>query len=260
MPAATTKDKTVSLKGDQAEDLILSYLKEQNRPYGATDISANLKNRVSNPQAKKALAALLEKGEIMGKVYGKTTVYCALQEGDADLSTEDLASIDEQNVTLVAEEQKLKEELKVLAVRKAEAMKTLRTSEMSKAVQESEAKIPTLTATLTARRAAVSSSSSSGVDGLTADSTLSAAALLALSQQYTSLLQLATSRRKIALEIEGMLLEGFEKKKGRDEEEVWEMVGGEWGGEAETETWKEVKEVEKVEKEMQKKARAEKGR
>ncbi|GAA5884773.1 hypothetical protein JCM6882_005387 [Rhodosporidiobolus microsporus] len=256
MPAAANKDKVVSLKGDQAEELVLNYLKEQNRPYGATDISANLKGRVSKPQAQKALAALLEKGEIMGKTFGKTTIYCALQDGDADLSPEELAALDEQNQTLTSEEQKLKEELKVLAVRKAEATKALRTSELSRAVQDSEAKIPALTATLASRKAAASSSSSSPHG----PSALSAAALLALSQQYTSLLALATKRRKIALEIEGMLLEGFEKKKGRDEEEVWEMVGGEYGAEGEAETWMLVKEVEKVDKEMARKARAEKGK
>lgn len=43
------------------------------------DISANLKSKVSKVQAQKTLATLHEKGEILGKVYGKTTVYCALQ-------------------------------------------------------------------------------------------------------------------------------------------------------------------------------------
>lgn len=43
------------------------------------DISANLKSKVSKIQAQKSLAVLHEKGEILGKVYGKTTVYCALQ-------------------------------------------------------------------------------------------------------------------------------------------------------------------------------------
>ncbi|ORY80278.1 hypothetical protein BCR35DRAFT_331925 [Leucosporidium creatinivorum] len=51
---------------------------QQNRPYRATGLSANLKNRVSKAQAQKALASLHKEGEIMGKTYGKSTVYCVL--------------------------------------------------------------------------------------------------------------------------------------------------------------------------------------
>lgn len=127
---APKKEKVVSAKGDEAEEMVsspsppallqllpldltlsprsplslssqvLNYLVQQNRPYGASeliplyahpqlahsplccstaDLSANLKNRVSKAQAQKALASLHEKGEIMGKTYGKSTVYCALQ-------------------------------------------------------------------------------------------------------------------------------------------------------------------------------------
>lgn len=49
-------------------------------------------------------------------------------------------------------------------------------------------------------------------------------------------------------------MEGFDKKKGQ-EEEVWELVGGEWGGEDEDETWRMVKKVDEVEKEMKRKAK-----
>lgn len=45
----------------------------------AADLSANLKNRVTKATAVKVLGSLQEKGEITGKTYGKTIVYCALQ-------------------------------------------------------------------------------------------------------------------------------------------------------------------------------------
>lgn len=205
--------------------------------------------------------------------------------------------LDAQIKALREEEEKLKEDVKVLAVRasssfpfppkarladprfpyagKAEALKTPRNSDLSGLVASLEAKVrlrrlsffasslpslasltpplpasqcASLTQSIDARRAAASSASSNP------SPTLSASALSALSAQYTSLLTLARKRRKICLEIEGMLMEGFDKKKGQ-EDEVWEEVGGEYGGEEEEETWTLVKKVEEVEKEMKRKAK-----
>ena len=45
-----------------------------NRPFGAVDVSANLKGAVTKPLTQKILAALAEKGEIVQKTYG---VSCA---------------------------------------------------------------------------------------------------------------------------------------------------------------------------------------
>ena len=41
-----------------------------NRPYGAVDISANLKGAVPKPATQKILLALAEKGEVTQKTYG----------------------------------------------------------------------------------------------------------------------------------------------------------------------------------------------
>ncbi|BGP23387.1 tat binding protein 1-interacting protein [Rhodotorula toruloides] len=243
------KEKVASAKGDEAEELVLNYLVEQNRPYGATDISANLKNRVSKLQAQKALASLFEKGEIGAKTFGKTTIYCPLQKeaGPAD-EGEGGENFDTQIKALRSEEEKLKEDVKVLVVRKSEALKMPRNSDLSGLVASLEAKCASLTQTIAARQAAASSSSSNPSPAL------STSTLAALSSQYTSLLSLAHKRRKICLEIEGMLMEGFDKKKGQ-EDEVWDEVGGEFAGEEEDETWRRVKKVEAVEKEMKRKAK-----
>jgi hypothetical protein len=40
------KEKVKPVTGEEAQELILGYLKEQNRPYGATDVSANLHGKV----------------------------------------------------------------------------------------------------------------------------------------------------------------------------------------------------------------------
>ena len=40
------KEKVKAVTGDEAERLILAYLREQNRPYSATEVSANLHGKV----------------------------------------------------------------------------------------------------------------------------------------------------------------------------------------------------------------------
>lgn len=67
------------LTPSQSADLLLAYLRKQNRPYSATDISANLKNRVTKAAAAKLLKDLHERGELEGRASGKQIVYHAVQ-------------------------------------------------------------------------------------------------------------------------------------------------------------------------------------
>lgn len=79
---------------------------------------------------------------------------------------------------------------------------------------------------------------------------VSTAELSSLSTKHASRVALARSRAKVAKDMEGMLLEMFDKsgKVDADLEEVWEKVGGEWGGEGERQIWREVKEMEEKQK------------
>lgn len=80
--APTKKDgevKEAKLTPDQSAAMILDYLRKTNRPYSATDISANLKNRVTKAAATKLLKDMHERGEIEGKAAGKQSVYHAIQ-------------------------------------------------------------------------------------------------------------------------------------------------------------------------------------
>lgn len=72
-------EKGAKLTPDQSAALILDYLRKQNRPYSATDISANLKNRVTKAAAAKLLKDMHERKEIEGKAAGKQIVYHAIQ-------------------------------------------------------------------------------------------------------------------------------------------------------------------------------------
>jgi 26S proteasome regulatory subunit (ATPase 3-interacting protein) len=107
---------------------------QMNRPYGAVDVSANLKGAIPKTATQKILAALAEKGELVQKVYGqfqavawcqvacvfhtnimtfssgKTSFFVANQANIESISAEQLAAleaehkvIDEENKFLAAE-------------------------------------------------------------------------------------------------------------------------------------------------------------
>jgi 26S proteasome regulatory subunit (ATPase 3-interacting protein) len=78
--APTKKDeKEAKLTPEQSAAMVLDYLRKQNRPYSATDISANLKNRVTKTAAAKLLKDLHERNEIEGRAAGKQLVYHSIQ-------------------------------------------------------------------------------------------------------------------------------------------------------------------------------------
>jgi 26S proteasome regulatory subunit, ATPase 3, interacting protein len=55
---------------ETAEELILTYMTQQNRPFAATDVHLNLKGAVTKTAAQKALLALADKGKLLKKEYG----------------------------------------------------------------------------------------------------------------------------------------------------------------------------------------------
>ncbi|KAK4702742.1 26S proteasome regulatory subunit, ATPase 3, interacting protein, partial [Phenoliferia sp. Uapishka_3] len=278
MSGAAKKEKVVSAKGDEAEEIVsrvypqagrrsrttpqltftvwrkvLGYLNAQNRPYGATDLSANLKNRVSKAQAAKTLAALHDKGEILGKAYGKTTVYCALQvrqagrsrslngrlkmrreQKDTDaLSAEDLVQVEDEIKALKDEQQDLKEHLKALSAQKSAFAAQPRTAELASQIAVAKER----TALLSAHLATICDSSFSSLPSepstlptdtpspsVTLPGQITQASLDVLAASHESTLSILLNRRKIVKEIEGILMEMLDKRKG-EEEAVWETVG-----------------------------------
>ncbi|ORY15811.1 hypothetical protein BCR34DRAFT_532319 [Clohesyomyces aquaticus] len=64
---APRKEKTEKISADEAAATILNYLRKQNRPYSATDISANLHNKVTKAATAKILKDLHERNEIEGR-------------------------------------------------------------------------------------------------------------------------------------------------------------------------------------------------
>ncbi|KAL1958449.1 hypothetical protein VTO42DRAFT_4313 [Malbranchea cinnamomea] len=121
------KDKTEKAGKVSAEDgtaMILEYLRQQNRPYSAIDISANLHNKVSKAYTAKALKALHEKKLIEERVSGKQLVYHAIQDAADEASPDELAEMDKEIESLRdqiararAQDKELKAELAALSAR-----------------------------------------------------------------------------------------------------------------------------------------------
>ncbi|KAF8070814.1 Tat binding protein 1-interacting protein-domain-containing protein [Lyophyllum atratum] len=101
--------KVAILKGQEAEDKVLEYLKRMNRPYGAVDVAANLKGAVPKVATQKILVALAEKGQLVQKTYGKTTFFVINQSTIDSVSADALANLE-------TEQKAVDEENKILAI------------------------------------------------------------------------------------------------------------------------------------------------
>ncbi|KAJ3973107.1 TBPIP-domain-containing protein [Lentinula raphanica] len=119
--ASKQKPDVKVLKGQEAEDKVLEYIRRMNRPYGAVDVAANLKGAVPKTATQKILVALAEKGELVQKNYGKTTFFVVNQTKIDTLSPEKISALEEDF-------KKLDDENKALALQ----IKTATTAELSK--------------------------------------------------------------------------------------------------------------------------------
>ncbi|CAG8617130.1 23812_t:CDS:2 [Gigaspora rosea] len=88
--------KSLAVKDDNAlaEQKVLDYLRKQNRPYSATDISNNLHGAVTKAIAQKVLTSLADKKEVVCKSYGKQYVYVISQEQFESPSPDELNNMD----------------------------------------------------------------------------------------------------------------------------------------------------------------------
>ncbi|CEL06672.1 hypothetical protein ASPCAL09844 [Aspergillus calidoustus] len=106
-----TKKEAANDAASDGTAMILDYLRRQNRPYSAIDVSTNLHNK-SPAYAVKALRDLHQKKEIECRVAGKQTVYHATQEESDETSADAIAAMDEEIQRLQEELPGLKEEEK----------------------------------------------------------------------------------------------------------------------------------------------------
>ncbi|KAI0058767.1 TBPIP-domain-containing protein [Artomyces pyxidatus] len=71
-----------------------------NRPFGAVDVSANLKGAVPKAATQKILISLSEKGEVTQKTYGKTTFFVANQNSIEALPEEKIKSLADESESI----------------------------------------------------------------------------------------------------------------------------------------------------------------
>ncbi|KAG9005828.1 hypothetical protein FRB94_003898 [Tulasnella sp. JGI-2019a] len=150
MPPARTKDaeKAPQLKGKEAEDRIVKYMKEANRPYGAADVSANIKNVVSKPATQKILAALTERGLITTKAYGKTSYYVANQSDCEEISSEQFDTLESQIKALEEEAKDLAAQHKQLNLELKDVRSTPNDAELYASNHEMEHQVEELESAL----------------------------------------------------------------------------------------------------------------
>jgi 26S proteasome regulatory subunit (ATPase 3-interacting protein) len=94
-------------------EVVIKYLRDQNRPYSTNDIFNNLHEEIKKPAVQKTLDHLVEIGTIIEKVYGKQKVYVVKQEDtnvtDFERELQDLDSkLSDISQKLASAEQKLK--------------------------------------------------------------------------------------------------------------------------------------------------------
>ncbi|THH09990.1 hypothetical protein EW145_g1633 [Phellinidium pouzarii] len=143
MPGKTKAetDKMPVLKGQEAEDAILKYLKKMNRPFGAVDVCANLKGAVTKTATQKILVALAEKGEITQKPYGKTTFFVAKQSDLESMPAEKLAALEAEHKAIEEECRSISEELRKASAELSKLKSTPTDQELSKRIEETNAAV-----------------------------------------------------------------------------------------------------------------------
>ena len=93
---ATDEQKPAAASLDGEEQLILNYLKKQNRPYSAIDVFNNLHGEVGKTSCVRILTNLAERGLIHQKTYGKQSVYVVKQTELGAPTPAELAALDSQ--------------------------------------------------------------------------------------------------------------------------------------------------------------------
>ncbi|WWC58071.1 uncharacterized protein I303_100606 [Kwoniella dejecticola CBS 10117] len=197
-PKKEVKEKQV--KGDEAEEMVLSYMKETNRPFANADVSANLKNKVPKAAAVKVLATLAEKGQLSVKPYGKQLIYLYNQSLLDVLDPGDLASLDKEIKGTKDELEEKRKELKILQTTLSSKEALPKTKDLAKEIERVQADND-----ITLKALALFRSTS---DGEAAINPLSAEETKQIDKDFNKWRKEWTDRRKIYKELLGMLTDG----------------------------------------------------
>ncbi|KAG1448872.1 hypothetical protein G6F56_008821 [Rhizopus delemar] len=98
------KKPTLNNSSEDEEKDVLEYMNKANRPYSANDVFNNMHAKYSKPRVIKALDKLVEDGELMSKVYGKTSIYSTKQEIVKNEEREQILDALSNEITQLSEE------------------------------------------------------------------------------------------------------------------------------------------------------------
>ncbi|KAI6649421.1 hypothetical protein LOD99_11786 [Oopsacas minuta] len=93
---------------------VLAYLRKQNRPYNAQDITSNLNKEVGKTSVQRALDLYVTENKVKEKVYNKTKVYCIEQSTMPNLSDSEMKELDNEISNCEDKIQTLKGSIKAL--------------------------------------------------------------------------------------------------------------------------------------------------
>ncbi|MCJ1475201.1 hypothetical protein MMC13_003861 [Lambiella insularis] len=190
--------------------MVLDYLKKQNRPYSATDISANLHNKVTKTSAVKTLKDLHEQNLIASKAAGKQIVYHALQDPRDAASAEDIAAMDEEIAHLRDEIATMKCEERLLKANLTSLNATLSTQDLQDGLLAVDAEKKDILARLDPLR-------SGSVKPVMPEEKIAVDKLWKLWKTH------ANTRKKICMDVWAVITE--ELPEGKTTGELWEELG-----------------------------------
>eukprot|EP00126_Sphaerothecum_destruens_P006589 Sdes_comp19436_c0_seq1m10822 len=122
-------------KVNDADQIILKYLEQMNRPYSAIDIFNNLHGEIMKSQVVKSLTSLSEGGLIKEKEYGKSKVYAPLQTNMEKVSDEELKKMDSQISELKESLKEAKSELSTVEKQLSNLKSQLTEDEINKELE-----------------------------------------------------------------------------------------------------------------------------
>ncbi|XP_063388073.1 homologous-pairing protein 2 homolog [Cydia fagiglandana] len=181
-----------------ANEAVLKYLVDTNRPYSCADVTVNLRGAFSKSAVQKALDYLSENAKIRCKLYGKQKVYVAIQpenvieEGDTEDYDAQCKSITEELLektnTLKTAEVNLKS---ILTAPTTDSAKS-QIEELKGRIEGFDNKLKVLS---------------------TSTNVISAEEKAAIMSQHEKFLKEYRSRKRISTDIIEAVLEGYPKSK-----------------------------------------------
>ncbi|PSN49182.1 Homologous-pairing protein 2 [Blattella germanica] len=188
-------------------EVVLKYLRDQNRPYSVNDIFMNLHKEIGKTAVQKALDHLVEKDHISEKTYGKQKVYVIKQEesftGD---SRQQLNDLDLEIKNISERLASFEEEFKNLEIQLRELQATPTTDEAKRELGALEER----TDQLKERLGALSQTTVK----------ISATEKESVKKSFDSTLKVWRKRKRVCMDILDSILEGYPKDKKTLLEEV----------------------------------------